>query len=870
MGEVYKARDTRLDRTVAIKVLPQSLAADPQFRARFDREARTLSQLTHPHICTLYDVGGDEATAFLVMELLSGETLAARLARGPLLLRDALTTAIEIAEALEAAHRAGIVHRDVKPGNIMLTRDGTQLLDFGLAKVRTAGQSPVLDSAATVPGTTPLTGHGTILGTLHYMAPEQLEGKEADARTDVFAFGAVLYEMLMARKAFDGSSPASVVGAILKDDPPPLSLLPTAPVALDRVIRVCLAKDPDERWQSMGDLRRELQWIAETGATTGVPSGTPLRSRNRERLAWGVIGLLAGSLAAGVGVWRLTRVAPAPARLAHLTIPLPADAPVHLRNQPALALSPDGTQLAYVADRSGGTQLYLRTMDQTEARPVPGTEGGGTPFFSPDGQWLGFAVNGTLKKVALNGGTPIKICDIREDSGAAWAQDGTITFSDGTSLMQVSAAGGRPEALTTLNAANKETAHLWPDVLPDGRGVLFTAWTGGRFDDAAIAVYSGTTSGPRDLGLKGTFARYASTGHLVYAREGSLMAAPFDLTRLAVTGPPIPILEGILMHAPSGAAQFSFSQNGTLVYAALGAVPSRAMVWVDRRGKVEPVGGDEQDFVYPRLSRDDQHVVIGRGSGTSNLWIYQMARSTFTRLTSASADVRPIWTPDDRHITFTSSRAGPLNLFWMPADGSGAPERLHASQFVQFPSSWSPDGKYLGVMEIHPVTGWDLWVLPRNDRTKPQPFLQTSFNEGWLEFSPDGGWVAYTADDSGRWEVYVRPFPGPGGKVQISSEGGTEAVWNRAGGELFYRNRDKMMAVTVTTTPTFTAEKPRLLFEGRYEMGPVQGMVNYDVARDGRRFLMLAPQGASTPARLDVMTNWFSELQRRAGSGPKS
>lgn len=870
MGEVYTGRDTRLHRTVAIKVLPQSLASDPQFRARFDREARTLSQLTHQHICTLYDVGGDDRTAFLVMELLSGETLAARLTRGALPTREALTIAIEVAGALETAHRVGVVHRDVKPANIMITKAGAKLLDFGLAKVGAGGQAPVdgLTEAAT--GSEPLTEYGSIMGTLHYMSPEQLEGREADARTDVFAFGAVLYEMLTGRKAFEGASRASVIGAILKNNPPTLPLEETTPAALQRVIRTCLVGDPDERWQSMGDLRRELQWIADTGGPVGTPAATSTRRSPVGRLAWVMAGLIAGAVAAGFVLWRFSREAPGSRAPVHLTVALPDDAPLNLRgNQPSIDVSADGTKLVYVAALNGNTQLYLRSMNQAEAAPVAGTEGATSPFFSPDGQWLGFVANSTLKKVPVNGGSATSICEVPGDAGPAWGENDVIVFSSSTGLMEVPAAGGSPRPVTTLDGARNETAHLWPDVLPGGRGVLFTVWTGGSFDDAPISVQAANSVERLELGLKGTFARYASTGHVVYARAGVLMAAPFDLARLVVTGAAVPVLEGVRTHEPSGAAQFSFSRTGVLAYAAVDASPGRALSWVDRAGKAARLTATEQAYIYPRLSPDDRHLVVGRGTARADLWIYDVARGTFTRLTSEQADVRPLWTPDGRRITFASSRAGPLNLFWTAADGSAAPERLYSSPSTQFPSSWSPDGKYLGVMEIHPANGWDLWVLARDGQAKPQPFLQTRFNEGWLEFSPDGGWVAYTSDESGRWEIYVRPFPGPGGKVQISSDGGTEVMWSRGSAELFYRDGDKMMAVTVRTGAKFAADRPRLLFQGAYEMGPVAGMVNYDVSRDGRRFLMLVSEGKSAPPRVDVLIDWFSELQRRApGSTP--
>ena len=407
---------------------------------------------------------------------------------------------------------------------------------------------------------------------------------------------------------------------------------------------------------------------------------------------------------------------------------------------------------------------------------------------------------------------------------------------------------------------------MWPDVLPGGEAVMFTAWSGESFDDTPIVVQSLKTSERRDLGIKGSFARYVPTGHVVYAQAGSIMAAPFDLSRLTVTGAPVSVVDDVLTHPPSGAAQFAFSRDGLLVYLSTRGPSQRDIVWVDRRGSVQSLGMPARPFAYPRLSPDDQQVVFGTGSGRLDIWLHHIARGTLTRLTYDHTNARPIWDPDGKRITFTSSRAGPLNIFSMPGDSSTPPERLFDSPYTQFPSSWSPDGRYLGFTEIHPETSWDLWVLPRGDR-KPQPFLRTPFNEGWMEFSPNGRWVAYSADESGRFEVYVRPFPGPGGKEQISTEGGTEAVWSRTGRELFYRNRDKMMAVAVTTEPTFSAAKPRLLFEGRYEMGPVPGMVNYHVSRDGERLLMVKGRPASVSPGLDIVQNWFSDLSRRAPGG---
>ncbi|MFY9530722.1 MAG: protein kinase [Candidatus Acidiferrales bacterium] len=874
MGEVYRARDTRLNRIVAVKVLPTHLADNAALRERFEREARTIASLNHPHICTLHDIGHQDGIDYLVMEYVEGETLAQRLAKGPLPLEQVLQYAIEIADALDKAHRKGVTHRDLKPGNIMLTKTGTKLLDFGLAKLR-QNVSPGTPLSELPTAKDAITAQGTILGTLQYMAPEQLEGKEADARTDIFAFGVVVYEMATGKKAFEGKSQASVIGAILKDDPPPISSLqPMTPPALDRVIKRCLAKEPDERCQSAKDLTDELKWIAEGGSqVTSVPTVPvkAIRVFERRALIISVGTLLLGAAIAGVAVWNLKPSPSSPSQpVSRTVINLPPGQQLAgLENGLAVALSPDGTHLAYVARQGGTQQLYLRPLDTLEAKPMPGTDGAVNPFFSPDGQWVGFFAGGKLKKVSVSGGAAQSLGDAAIPRGASWGSHDMIAFAPAipSVLQQVSDAGGTPQPLTRLE---KGENHRWPEFLPGGKAVLFAAGTSGiNFTNAQVAVQSVGTGERRNLVQGGTQPRYAPSGHLVYAQGGSLMAVPFDPQRLAVAGAAVPIVEGVLQSTVSGAAQYSFSSTGSLVYVSGGvqSVQSR-LVWISRNGAEQPLAAPAHTYLAPQLSPDGRRVAVSILEQETQVWLYDLARETSTRLTfEGNYNLNPVWTPDGKQIAFESNKEGTPNLFWQLADGSGGLERLATSENIQSPVSWSPDRQMLAFFEINPTTGFDIWVLRLGDR-KAQPFLRTPFNESVPRFSPDGRWLAYTSDESGRYEIYVQPYPGPGGKWLISTEGGTEPAWNPNGRELFYRSGDKMMAVEIATQPSFAAGKPRMLFEGRYEPAPAP-IANYDVSPDGQRFLMLkrSESAGEAPTQINVVLNWFEELKRRVPTG---
>jgi Tol biopolymer transport system component len=875
MGEVYRARDTRLDRIVAVKVLPTHLADRSELRERFEREARTIAGLNHPHICTLHDIGQQDGTDFLVLEYLEGETLAQRLAKGPLPLEQVLQYAIEISDALDKAHRKGVTHRDLKPGNIMLTKSGTKLLDFGLAKLKQEAAPPNASLSDLTTAADPLTAQGTFLGTMQYMAPEQVEGKEVDARTDMFAFGAVVYEMATGKRAFEGKTQASLIAKILEIDPPPISSLqPMTPPGLDRAVRKCLAKEPERRWQTASDVCDELQWIGEGGsqaaeARTAAPKGIRFLGRAAPILVPGA--LLLGAAIAGLAVWNLKPTPSQPVTRTVINLP-PGQKLAGLDAGTAVAISPDGTHLAYVGTQGGTQQLYLRAMDNPEATPIPGTEGGVNPFFSPDGLWVGFFTGGTLKKVSVNGGPALSLGVASNPAGASWSSQGIIAFAPTTVsvLQQVSDAGGAPQPLTRLRGG--EITHHWPGFLPGGRALLFaTSGNAASWTNPVVAVQPIGAGERRDLIEGATEPSYAPSGHLVYAQGGSLMAVPFDPQRLTAKGAAVPVVEGVLQSPTTGAAQYSFSGTGSLVYVSGGIqAPERKLVWVNRNGAEELLAAEAHAYVVPRLSPDGRTLAVSITDKEAQIWQYNFSRETLTRMTFEGNDnLVPVWTPDGKRIAFNSNREGSNSILWQLADGSGGPERLTASEYLRAPSSWSPDGQLLAFFEVNPATQRDIWVLRMSDR-KAQPFLRTQFDEAVPRFSPDGHWLAYISNESGRYEVYVQPYPGPGGKWQISTEGGSEPVWNPNGRELFYRSGDKMMAVDISTQSGFVAGKSRMLFERRYERASFPSS-NYDVSPDGQRFLMLksVEQAEATPTQINVVLNWFEELKRRVPTGAK-
>ncbi len=867
MGEVYRARDSKLGRDVAIKVLPSAFARDADRMARFQREAKVLASLNHPSIASIYGLEDSGSTHALVMELVEGPTLGDRIRSGPIPIDEALRIGKQICEALEYAHERGIVHRDLKPANVKVTADdAVKVLDFGLAKALEGDPSSVdISTSPTI--SRMATMQGVLLGTAAYMSPEQAKGKAVDRRADIWAFGCVLYEMLTGKQAFQGESVTDTLAAVIRAEPDWSQLPAALSVRVRILLHRCLQKDPKQRLRDIGDAR-----IALDEVLSGTPDPSLAGAAGISALLWRrtlIIGLGGGLVAAvtGLAVWNLKPTLPQPVTRTVINLP-PDQQLAGMGYGPALAISPDGTQLAYVATQAGTQQIYLRALDSAEAKPMPGTEGGSEPFFSPDSQWLGFFAGGKVKKISVGGGAAQNLGDAVVPLGGSWGSHRMIAFVPGltSGLEQVSEEGGVPQPLARLEKV--EISHAWPEFLPDGKAVLFDVTSA---TVRSQVVVQSTATGERHIVIQaGAQPHYARSGHLVYAQGGNLMAAPFDPRRLEVTGAGVPVVGDVLPTTLTGAAQYSFSATGSLVYASGGSqTTQRRLVWVSRTGAEQPLAAPARNYVYPRLSPDGQQVAVTIAEHEQGLqvWLYSLSRDLLTKLTlQGYANAISSWTPDGKRIAFMSNNVGPQNVFWQMADGSGSVERLTTSEYVQIPGSWSPDGRLLAFVEENPTTGYDIWVLRTSDR-EVQPFLRTPFNETAPEFSPDGRWLAYVSDESGRFEIYVQPYPGPGGKWQISTDGGTEPVWNRNGRELFYRSGEKMMAVDIATQPSFVAGKPRMLFERQYV--PTAGTFPfYDVSPDGQRFLMIKPvEQAQAATQINVVLNWFEELKRLVPPG---
>ena len=863
MGEVYQAHDTKLGRDIAIKVLPEAFAHDAERLSRFQREAKMLAALNHPNIATIHGLEQSGSSSYLVMELVLGETLAERVKAGPIGIEEALKIAVQIAEALEAAHEKNIIHRDLKPANVKVTPDGkVKVLDFGLAKAfegeissSDLANSPTLSQAATL--------QGTILGTAAYMSPEQARGKSVDKRTDLWAFGCVLYELLTSKPAFHGEYITDILAAVVRAEPNWQALPAATPVKIRDLLRRCLQKDKTLRMQAAGDARIEIQEALSAPASTGTRNVVATRFGGLWLPVLAGLGALIVAAAASLATWFLKPAAPKPVTRTVINLP-PGDQLAAL-DYPAIAISPDGTQLAYVAIHAGTRQIYLRALDNLEARPLAGTEGANTPFFSPDGRWLGFVAGGFLKKISVRGGAALTLSNAPAPSGATWGSNGTIIFVPSTASMmeQVSDAGGAPQALTHL--AKGEGGHGWPELLPGGKAVLFVSALGiGSTRIEAQLLGSGER---RDLVHTGTAPHYAPSGHLIYAQGGNLMAAPFDPQRLQITGVEVPVTEGVMQTGLGGGIQYAMSEAGSLVYVPGGNLAAERLVWVSRTGKEQAITAPVHAYVIPRISPDGRRLAVTVADQGTQVWLYDFVRDTFNRFTfGGNVTQTPAWTPDGKRIAFLSNKEGGMGIFWQLADGSGEMERLTTSEYTIVPRSFSPDGQSLAFMEVNPTSGYDISVLRLSDH-KVQPFLRTEFNESVPSFSPDGHWLAYVSDESGRFEVYVQPYPGPGAKYQISAEGGTEPVWNPIGKEMFYRSGDKMMAVDITTQPNFSIGKPRMLFQGPYLPTPYT-FPNYDVSPDGQRFLMIK-ESEQTPAitQIVVVQNWFEELKARVPPG---
>ena len=857
MGEVYKARDTRLERTVAVKVLPEHLSSSPEIRLRFEREAKTISQLSHPHICALYDVGNQDGVEYLVMEYLEGETLAERLLKGPLALEQTLRYGVEIADALDRAHRAGIVHRDLKPGNVMLTKSGVKLLDFGLAKLAApaAGAVSGLSMLPTTPRGSNLTAEGTILGTFQYMAPEQLEGKEADTRTDIFTFGSVLYEMATGKKAFSGGSQASLIGAILHTEPQPISTVqPMTPPALDRVVKTCLAKDPEDRWQSAHDVANELKWIAE-GSQAGVaPSAASASSRRvRERVAWA---LAASFLIAALAAWGffLRRRAPE-AHPVRLTLETPAKAPFEFFDH--ATLSRDGRSVAFIAHTSTGRRsIWIRPLDALRASPVPGTEDAQQLFWSPDSKSIGFFAEGKLKRIEASGGPPQVLADAPSPDGGTWGSDGTILFSPKVydPLYRVAATGGAAEPATKLGPG--EDSHTWPCFLADGKHFVFLG------DASTTAAHSirlgslGSLESERLVPGAVTSLGFAPPDLVLFVRAGTLVAQRLDIRQRKLVGEPAPLGEQIALTDLLHGFEFSASES-VLLYRT--ANPALQLAWFDRTGKRLGTIGDSARYGRFELSPDEKQIVFERLDADgrhANLWLLDLPRNATSRLTTASSgsDSNPVWSPDGTKLLFASARTGLPDIYEISAGGGSERQVFHSSEQA-LPLDWSRDGRFALFSSESPKTLDDIWILPLSGDSKPAPIVATRFVEQDAQISPDGRWFAYTSDASGRVEVYVQSFTDASKRHQVSASGGIRPRWRRDGKELFFLSGNTLRSVSVSAGETFEAGDVIDLFR-------LSWSGDYVVAKDGQRFLAAVSVDESALQPPTVVLNWTSELPK--------
>jgi Tol biopolymer transport system component len=865
MGEVYRARDTRLGRDVAVKVLPEHLAPSPEVRARFEREARTVSSLNHPHICTLHDVGHEAGVDFLVMELIEGESLAERLAKGPLPPSEVLRYGVEIADALDRAHRAGIVHRDLKPGNIMLTKSGAKLMDFGLARSAAPAVAMPGSLSKSPTMTRPLTAEGAIVGTFQYMAPEQIEGQEADARADLWALGATLYEMATGQKAFSGHSQASLIASILKEEPRSLATLaPMSPPALDRVVRACLAKDPEQRIQTAHDVKLQLQWIVEGGSQAGVPAPVAARRHRRESMAWIIAGVAITVAAASTGLLVLRR--PAPPRVLRFEV----EAPRAATNMAWPRLSPDGRVLAFLASDSSGIQsIWVRPLDAIEGHSLPGTEGAGRPFWSPDSRFLAFIAQSKLRKVPVGGGPPVTVSDAPGGYDGSWGSGNVILFDGGPgdSIRGVPASGGTVRPYASFDRAHGEGEQGWPYFLPDGKHFLFVGYGAGSSSSGTIKLGLIGSFETKSLGTTDGRVEYDPGGWMVFVREGTLLAQPFDPGALKTIGDPVPIGENILMSNTSG--NFSVSAAGMIAYRGQLARENSQLVWFDRDGRSLGVAAPPAEYRDVAISPDGGSIaysLVDAQKGKEDLWVRQLARGTSSRLTFDDGDeINPVWSADGQRIAYTSDRGGTFRVFSRLASGVGADDSLTSvGPGSNGPTDWSRDARRMAVRTLSAGNGWDQWVISAVAGGDPAVQIASSpFNEQWGRFSPDGSWIAYQSTESGRPEIYVRSTSGTGGKWQVSANGGTQPYWRADGKEIYYRTLDQMIvAVPVEAGAAFQAGTPLGLFRATTSDAGYGG-ARWAPSADGKRFLVNTPLRGLERPRFTVVTNWTSELQRK-------
>ncbi|MDQ2979600.1 MAG: protein kinase [Acidobacteriota bacterium] len=854
MGEVWKARDTRLGRTVAIKVLSDRLARNEEVRQRFEREAETISQLSHPHICALYDVGHQDGVEYLVMEYLEGQTLADRMAKGALPLDQALEHAGQIADALDCAHRRGVVHRDLKPGNVMLTRSGVKLLDFGLAKAL-APPAPA-DSLTAVPTVAKdLTREGTILGTVAYMAPEQLEGQEADERTDLFALGAVLYEMTTGRKAFAGATHASLVSAIMKDEPAPLSSLqPTAPPSLDRLVRTCLAKEPERRWRSAHDVGLQLAAIAE--GSSDVSAAAAPRAGFWKWAA--VAGVIAVGLALGL---RARRAAGPTAPTIRFPLAPPAGGRFVENSSATLALSPDGTRVAFVLQETGrAPRLWQRMLSDLETRPIDGTDGASSLFWSADGRSIAFFAGEALKRVDASGGAPVPIADVGPliAPSGSWGAAGQIVFASaiGDAIYRVSAEGGRPEAVVRADAPRGETRLAWPWFLPDGKRFLYLSWR--RYTEGELRLFEAGRAA-RGIAPLRSKAQYVDPGYLVFAREGALLGQRFDPDAGRLTGAPFSIAPAVSYFLSNGWAGFAASRNGTIAYRSRENVDR--LVWFDRAGRSLGDVGSSGDYLDVSISPDARRVLFSRrrrGIGTWDIWQLDLERGVETAVTSElGSEFGGAWLPDGKSIVYSAAREARPQLFRRDL-ATGQETALLPVRGFQEAGDVSPDGRTL-VFSEHTLGGaFELFTLSLSGGSPPQRVPQAGRDTEIARFSPDGRALAVLSEESGRREAYVAPFGSPGERIRVSAEGAANLRWSRDGKEIVYLDADgRLFAAPIRTTPSLEVGRAVTLF--RFPQGKT--CKDFDLAPDGR-FLAIVEEESGNAQPLTVAVNWTAEVRK--------
>jgi serine/threonine protein kinase len=862
MGEVYRARDTRLDRDVAVKVLPSNLSSDPNLRQRLEREAKAVSKLSHPNICTLHDIGHQDGIDYLVMELVEGETLEQRLTKGPLPTEQTIRYSAQIADALAKAHKLGFTHRDLKPANIMLTKVGAKLMDFGLAKQ--SGPAPLAQALTEMTmEQSKLTGEGTIVGTFQYMAPEQLEGKEADARTDIFALGEVMYEMATAQPAFSGKSRASLIASILTTEPPPITQLqPFSPLVLERVVKKCLAKDPDDRWQSASDLASELKWIAESGSQTGTAVVSVPRSNKRERLAWAVALVLTLAILAVMIAYKYRQVLPP---RVEASLPAPEKSAFKLSGTSAgnPVISQDGQTVAFVAkDESDRQQIWVRALNESAAHPVPGSENAIFPFWAPDGKSLGFFADGKLKRIPLQGGTAHTLADASDGRGGSWSNHGAILFTPGinTAIYSVSEDGGAPIAVTKIDPGI-HTSHRWPYFLADGKQFIYLAVSHNTPAGEQVGIYVGSLDGSENRKLLQTpGSAVAVPGYMLFLRGSTLMAQPFDADSARLKGEATVVTDNVGWDADTWRAIFDSSRTGILVFLRAAASDQGSdLLWFNRDGKIIGKVGPRGEYRDLRLSPDGKRLAVSEGNLQSSIWMYDLTSGIHTRITFLDQAESPVWSPDGARIAFSLLSAGHADIYQKSVSGGGKEEPLFVSDSFKTVMDWSPDGRYLVYQQGTSGLQSQVWVLPMFGDRKPYLLLQEARSSS-PQFSPDGRWLCYSSSVSGRQEVYVIDFPKAEGRWQVTSNGGGDCHWNRNGKEIFSQGGDDIFTALQVDTAN-----------GKFQLGQASQLFRatsqnasgftWDIAPDGKRVLANSP--VEVKARnLSLLINWRTGLNK--------